>query len=224
MDFIYTDCLHGALKARNAGDLLQLAKEYQLPRLVDICEAAIAHQASLGDVPWILALCSEAHRDSRLQKHFLGVAARELEELKRYQEFQALPGDAIAGLSQVIASIPVNPEPPVPAGGNRQSWTEFGRYWAWRWMVRGDASHSFKPPRFGARPKFKRRPQTGWTTALEDKEPETRKRQWWGRSVVQKKATPPAPPEPSGGKGRGKQGKGRGQAAKPKGSAKRSAN
>ena len=40
MDFIYTDEIHGALKAKQAGELLKLGKEYQLPRLISICEAA----------------------------------------------------------------------------------------------------------------------------------------------------------------------------------------
>ena len=132
MDFIYTDEIHGALRPKQAGELLKLAKEYQLARLVDICEAAIVSQAELADVGWVLALCSEHHRESRLQRHFFGLAARELREVQRYQAFQELPQDALTGLQASIEALPVRLETVSNHRETKQGWGEFGRYLMWR--------------------------------------------------------------------------------------------
>ena len=48
IDFIYTDTLHSSLNPKSAAALLLLAIEYQLPRLVDICEGAIAAKVQPG--------------------------------------------------------------------------------------------------------------------------------------------------------------------------------
>jgi len=181
MDFIYTDEIHGSLRAKQAGELLKLAKEYQLARLVDICEAAIVNQAEPGDVGWVLTLCNEYHRDSRLQKHFICYAARELEEVKRYKGFQELSADAISGLSSAIQDMPHRHEKETDGKPEKQSWSEYGRYLMWRWMVSGDSSRKFRSPRWGVKPRFAKK-TSGWTTVIEDDDPK-------GTKAAARKAT-----------------------------------